>query len=196
MGSGTFKCEYAQYYVRCGGCQNDNHPFEKEAEQFENYASSILSGAVASSSSIALPGGLRSSSPDCADCLVSDPGTIESTEPRRNRELSFDAERKAKFTCTLDNQLLVRAVESCIDDMTVIYEEILAEVEGDYSVDIRNISDDYWKVSKKDMVDACNILRATSNNAEIGNIRLERCALRTKSAVREMVSYARQKYPR
>ena len=110
--------------------------------------------------------------------------------------MSFDAERKAKFTCTLDNQLLVRAVESCIDDMTVIYEEILAEVEGDYSVDIRNISDDYWKVSKKDMVDACNILRATSNNAEIGNIRLERCALRTKSAVREMVSYARQKYPR
>lgn len=36
MGTDQFKCEYSRKYVECGGCQNESHPLEREAYEFEN----------------------------------------------------------------------------------------------------------------------------------------------------------------
>lgn len=35
MGTDNFKCTYSRKYVECGGCQDDRHPLEAEAYQFE-----------------------------------------------------------------------------------------------------------------------------------------------------------------
>lgn len=36
LGTDNFKCQYAKQFIDCNGCQNNNHPLEKQAYDFEN----------------------------------------------------------------------------------------------------------------------------------------------------------------
>jgi uncharacterized membrane protein len=38
MGTDQFKCEYSRKYIECGGCQDERHPLEREAYEFETVA--------------------------------------------------------------------------------------------------------------------------------------------------------------
>ncbi len=218
MGSGIYKCEYARYYSRCEGCQDGNHPLESESYRFEDHAHNTLSGntrfgnsagvsrnvSLADSSLPVLPSSVPGDLErmDCKDCFsyLRSPDSSRNKsgkrffEALRNTRLSLDAERKARVTCSYDSKPMARAVESCMDDMAVIYTEIIERVVGDYAMGKRNALNDYWQSGKQDMTNACNILRATSDSVEIGKERSERCVASTKSAVREMVSFASQKY--
>jgi len=66
MGSDQFKCEYSRNYVDCQGCQNENHPLEREAYIFQKNVSDQLAQQQA------LP-----SIPLSADA---DPGPVSQTE--------------------------------------------------------------------------------------------------------------------
>lgn len=55
LGATGFKCEYVRNMARCGGCQDDHHPLEKEAYEVQADIARSLGGAGAIQSTESTP---------------------------------------------------------------------------------------------------------------------------------------------
>lgn len=197
MGSGNFKCTYAQQYIECAGCQNERHPLEREALQFEAFAIRRLaeSSAVPRAAEAAFTPRQRALNTSiAANAFLGDPPKKTEAKPRV-KPGDPDPENIARDACTLNGRLSPKDAEHCLDDLAVIYQDLFETIDDDFSSGFPESIDTYLKVSRKDRMAACTILKATHRDPEIGQMRQGRCETRSRSAVYKIISYALKKYP-
>lgn len=197
MGSANFKCKYAQEYIKCAGCQDERHPLEREAFQFEAYAANRLSNSPAQTGgSLPMPPrqAILKSAIASNAFLAELPRQIE---PKPTPPPDYpDPEQRAIDACTLNGKFTAVEVERCSDDLGIVYQDLLDTIDDDYDSGDRKSSDYYLRVFRDDRNAACTILKAIHRDREIGKIRQETCEIRSRSTIYRMLSFARQKYPR
>lgn len=197
MGSGSFKCAYAQDYIGCGGCQDERHPLEREAYQFEAYAIRRLGETSAvprtTEASFTPRQRLLSSAVTTNVFLTEVPKPVVPTRVIGSGDP--DPQGIAKDACTLNGRVPSDGAEQCADDMTVIYDDLLETVDDDFATGFEQSVDTYLRVTRADRAAACTILQATHRNPEIGRIRKGSCETRSRTGVYNVIRYALRKYP-
>lgn len=205
IGSASFKCNYAQQYIACQGCQDERHPIERDAFQFQADASRKLSDSVPAT---AIAGTLPSSRQQLLNAatqkftFLKEPLLTPWSPPRPkllSDGLTFgpgsaDPASIAKRACTLNGRVSPKDAEHCTEDLTVIYEDFLDTVEDDFSDGSRFSVDHYLQLTRADRAGACAILRATHKDPEIGRSRQSSCETISRSALYKTLSYALKKY--
>jgi len=199
LGSGKFKCDYAQQYVACGGCQDDRHPLEREAYQFEAYAVRTLAATapvprVAESTFTprqeALTRTVRS-----RPFLADNPPPLKTVTPRIENEI---VARHARAACTADGtktrQLRPDAIEHCLDDLDVIYKDVLQEIDDDVRAGRNRLSEPYEISSRRDRMRACSILRGTESDPRMGVVVQETCEIISRRAILNLRAIVSRKY--
>jgi hypothetical protein len=196
MGAGPFKCNYAKHYIQCSGCQDERHPMEKEAYQYENLVSKLLADSANRSSRQISPrvtafvgtrnkGTFLDSPPPVLPSL-----SVQNLTPTTigGRRVLLDAPLKyAKHICTLENRVSLTKAKNCIDDMEVI----ISDVTDDMKDDITNYGGiekqkHYLDKSQDDIKAACEILKFTVADNSWGERRRSWCGTRAKLAIREI----------
>lgn len=190
MGSGPFKCQYSQQFTRCGFCQDDRHPLENEAYTFENYAYQKLlasSPQETSASSFAPSNSLQAKySRVSVQQLL-----IEQPPAPLPKVLTIDD--LVKKACSVDGEIKGAAVNSCIDDLSIVYDDLQDTVDRDLEDDILGKTKDYMEASAKDRKKACDLVVLGIANTNIGKSKAERCFLRTNTFIRDAIADARSK---
>jgi len=205
VGSGSFKCNYAQQYMACGGRQDSCMPIERDAFQFQaNAANTLAAHPDASSPSSA-------SSPEMTKMLadarsqypfLSQPLTNPWSPPKPkllSDGLTFgpgsaDPAHIAAKACTLDGRIPQGEVQGCTDDLSVIYEDFLETVEEDFSAGNKNSVQYYLDLTAADRRGACAILQTTHRDPEIGRRRPRTCEVASRGAIYRVLSYGLEKY--
>lgn len=203
MGSAAFKCNYAQQYVACQGCQNERHPMERDAFQFEAEADRKLSDTAVAGAPSSIRHELMNSAATTYPFLNS-PLVMPWSPPRPkllSDGLTFgpgsaDPAHVAEKACTLAGRVSPAEAEHCTDDLTIIYEDFLDTVEEDFSQGHRYSVDHYLSLTRADRMGTCAIMRATHQDPEIGRRRQGTCETISRSAIYKVLSYALAKYSR
>lgn len=202
IGSANFKCNYAQQYIACGGCQDERLPIERDAYQFEAFAYRQL--AASGSATASAPTERMQSLAEAASehSFLTQP-LVQPWQPPRPALLSdglafgpgsADPAHVAEKACTLGGRLDYDEAENCTEDLTIIYEDFLETVEEDFSQGNRYSVDHYLKLTGADRSGACAILRVTHADPEISRRRPKTCETISRSAIYKVLSYALDKY--
>jgi hypothetical protein len=100
----------------------------------------------------------------------------------------------ANSACTLDGELDNRP--TCSEDMVVWLDELRKYVGEDYSSGERSSHENYFADFREDFKLTCTILVAFAKHKSAGESHSNRCLIRMRAATREIVSIARDKYPK
>lgn len=205
IGSASFKCNYAQQYIACQGCQDARHPIERDAFQFQAEAHRKLSASVPAAASVDRLSFSQQQLLNAAAekyTFLKEP-LLASWSPPRPKLLSdgltfgpgsADPAGIAERACTLDGKVSPKDAAHCTEDLTIIYEDFLDTVEDDFSDGNRFSVDHYLRVTRADRTGVCAILRATHRDPEIGRLRQKSCETISRSALYKTLSYALEKY--
>ena len=190
MGSGPFKCNYSQQYIQCGGCQDQRHPMEREAYQFEADVAARMSfnsppSQLQQTSRIATFSSLRGTGTfldqGSRQPPPPDPPTVAQKVKRAVPKL-------AKSTCTLEGKIKPDEVESCIDDLEVLYADLGKWMIEDKAKSDLETAKYYRELAEKDVDAACQILAHTVKSDSWQQTRINLCKHRTRSSIAELRS--------
>ena len=189
MGAGPFKCNYSQQFLSCAGCQDDRHPMEREAYQFENSVVEKLnnsSGKISTKRIVAFSQ-LRGT----GTFLDQPPPTfphLNDELPQTALQKNIDIRRISKKVCSLDGDVDLIKVENCIDDMEVIFDDMQQVMrEASDKTEIYETAF-YYKIVEDDFIAACEIVGLTMKSTEGRKTRARRCLLHAKQGVRDLRS--------
>jgi hypothetical protein len=207
IGSASFKCNYAQQYIACQGCQDERHPIERDAFQFQADAERKLSASMSASATIGTVPSRRQQLLNTAAktyTFLNEPLSAPWSPPRPkllSDGLTFgpgsaDPASIAERACTLGGRVSPKDAERCTEDLTIIYEDFLATVEDDFSGGNRFSVDHYLRLTRADRTATCAMMRATHRDPEMGRRRQGTCETISRSALYKTLSYALEKYRR
>ncbi len=192
MGAGPFKCNYSQQFLQCGGCQNERHPMERDAYQFEASVAARMSNTSqvqTSSARVMTFSSLRGSGTflDQRPQMSRDPDP-----PSFERRIKAAVPRLARATCTLEGKSTKLApadvVAPCVDDLEVIFDDIGRWMIKDFKKNDLERERYYREIAQIDIDAACQILAHTVKDPSWQQTRVNLC----KHGARDSISQLRQ----
>ncbi len=197
MGAGPFKCNYSQQYLLCAGCQDERHPMEREAYQFEAFVASRMrasDSASASASAVAAQAQSRVStfaSLAGSGSFLDSPSLAVIQNPLPQTQRTNDPKTLARTTCTLDGRAKADDVMSCIDDVEILYADISKWMTKDAKKNQLDRMAYYREVYEKDAAAACQILAHTAKSESAQKTRVDWCITKTRLNFRQLHSHAK-----
>ncbi len=187
MGAGPFKCNYSQQFIQCGGCQDNSHPMEREAYQFEASVAATIANILPAQESgqrVATFSSLRGR----GTFLDDKPIHVQPSSPQDQKSrIKAAVARLARSTCTLEEKSSSPApthvVAPCIDDLEVIYAEVSDWMIKDFENNDLEKEKYYRETFQEDIDSACQILAHTVKDVSWQKTRVSLCRYGAKSSI-------------
>jgi hypothetical protein len=174
MGTDNFKCDYAQKFVACGGCQDRRHALENEAYDAEDQAIAALNNNGQLSEQVATE--MRSSqsfsAPSHAISLT--PSGISYVPLTESRRAAIDA-------CTIDHKLPQAKVEDCINELDLLHEDLVQDMKSYPSRNRNDIFAKYGTGSRNDRKKVCDLIAPSLKDLGLRATDTSGCVFRSTS---------------
>ena len=185
MRAGPFKCNYAQQFMQCGGCQDQRHPMEREAYQFEAAVAEKMASTeqISPNTRVVAFSSLRGT----GTFLDQRPRTwIEPEPPTTAKKVKMAVPRLATLACTLEGRVSIDKVASCMDDLEVLFDDLGKWMIEDREKDDLESDKYYLELAGKDIDAACQILAHTVKSESHQKTRVNICKLVSRNNIREL----------